>query len=224
MTIRERLINGSIRLVAHAILDLKTEGLDRIPRTGPGIVLSNHTTNLEGPILYVLLSPRSSTGLGKYELWQNRFTRFFVEAWGLIPLRRTGIDRDALRTAFRSLEAGQYLGIAPEGTRSKSGGLSRGMPGAAMIAARSGVPVYPVAHWGLTALGQNLKRGKRTPVVFRAGPPFRVRHPESGSISGADRDRVLQEMMYQLATILPPQHRGVYSDIENRTTEFLEFL
>lgn len=226
MSVRERIINGLIRVVAKVCLNLRTEGLDRIPRKGPGIILSNHTTNIEGPLLYVLLQPRPATGLGKIELWENPFTRFFVTAWGLIPLRRIGMDRQALDQAYRALRDGMYLGVAPEGTRSKTGALSQGLPGAAMIAAGSGAPVYPVVHWGLTDLGSNLRRGKRSTVVFRMGRPFRVQLPSSqpGRGAGKSRRRMVDEMMYQLAAALPPQYRGIYSDLSNMTTEYLEFL
>lgn len=223
VSVQERLVNWFVRLAAFLLLKLDTAGFETIPRRGPGIVLSNHTTNIEGPLLYVLLRPRKATALGKQELWDNAVTRFFAAAWELIPLSRTGVDRAAITKALEALNAGYYLGVAPEGTRSRTGQLGEGHPGAALLATRSEVPIYPVVHWGLRDFGGNVKRGKRTPVTIRVGQPFRIRLPEDRTPTGKDYRRITEEMMYQLAMYLPERHRGRYGDMSRKTTDYIHY-
>jgi 1-acyl-sn-glycerol-3-phosphate acyltransferase len=221
MTYRERLANGVVRVLASILLRLDVKGLESVPRKGPGIILSNHTTNMEGPLYWVLLKPRDATALAKRELWDNPFTRFFMRAWDLIPLSRSGFDRSALAAAFQALRSGRFLGVAPEGTRSKTGSLGRAHAGAALLAERTGSPVYPIVHWGLRELAYNIRRGRRTCVSIRVGRPFRIhltRRP-----TPIERSRIADEMMYQLAALLPPRLRGIYADRSRRTSEYLEF-
>ena len=67
---------------------------------------------------------------------------------GLIPVKRGEGDTSALRKAVKALEDGYIFGIAPEGTRNKTGQLKRALPGAVLLAIHSGAPILPVAHWG----------------------------------------------------------------------------
>lgn len=223
MTLRERLVNAFVRLLIHVACKPDVKDLRKLPRRGPVILTTNHTTNIEGPAIYVLIQPRNTTALAKIELWQNRLTRLFMETWGTIPVRRGDVDAGALRACLRALEGGALLGIAPEGSRSLNGTLTKGHAGAAMLALRSGVPVYPAAQWGFRDIAQNLRRLRRTPVTIRVGRPYTVRIPEGARPTSAMLRQIADEMMYQIARLLPPQYRGVYADLSAQTTNFLEF-
>ena len=222
--LKERFVNGVFRAVLRIVCRADTADLNKITRSGPVILISNHTTNIEGPAIYVLIQPRPATALGKVELWQNPVTRLVMDAWGIIPVRRGTVDSTALRASLRALDDGKLLGVAPEGTRSKSGNLKRGERGAALLAVRSGAPVYPAAQWGFRDIGSNLKRLRRTPVTFRVGPPFTVQVPGNRKPSATDLRQIADEMMYQIAVLLPEKFRGVYSDLSAMTTEYLRFL
>jgi 1-acyl-sn-glycerol-3-phosphate acyltransferase len=187
-------------------------------------MVTNHSTNLEGPIYYVLLSPRKRTALGKRELWKNPFTRFLMEVWGVIPLQRSGPDRRALRRARAALDRGELLGVAPEGTRSTSGMLQRGRPGAALLATAADVPIVPVVQWGIQDLLSNLKRFRKTPLHFRVGPPFKLHVPGGGPPTRADLRKMADEIMYQLAILLPAPLRGYYQDLSQMTQDYVRRL
>lgn len=224
MSYLERIVNAILRAVLRTICRLDVADLQKLPPRGPGILMSNHTTNIEGPAYYLFIQPRPATALGKRELWENRLTRFFMELWGIIPVARGQVDRQALRAAYRALDEGKFLGIAPEGTRSKTGELRQAQPGIAMLASKRKVPIYPVAHWGLINLGPNLKRLRRTRVTIRVGRAFRVRVPEGSKLSAGDLREITDEMMYQMAALLPKRLRGIYSDVESHSPRFLEFI
>ncbi len=224
MTYTERIVNALVRIAFRLVARMDTEGLRRLPRHGPGILMTNHTTNLEGPAYYVFMAPRPTTALGKKELWNRWFTRFFMNLWGVIPVSRGQVDRTALRAAVGALDRGAFLGIAPEGTRSRSGRLTRGLPGIALIATRRQVPIYPIAQHGLTEIGRNLRRLRRTRVAFRMGRPFRVRVAERRRLSSSVLRAITDEMMYELARALPPGLRGAYADIPSAKPQYLEFI
>ena len=224
VTYTERIVNALLRTAFQLIARMDTDGLRRLPRRGPGILMTNHTSNLEGPAYYVFMAPRPTTALGKRELWDRWFTRFLMNLWGVIPVSRGQVDRAALRSAYRALDRGAFLGIAPEGTRSSSGRLTRGLPGIALIATARPVPVYPIAQCGLKEIGRNLGKIRRTSVSFRLGRPFRVAVPRRERLSSSMLRAITDEMMYEIARVLPPKLRGAYADIPSGQPHYLEFI
>lgn len=108
-------------------------------------------------------------------------------------LRRGESDRAALKVAIERMHAGVLVGIAPEGTRSTTGGLLPGLPGAAFLAVHAGVPVLPVAllHTA-TAFGE-LKRLRRPHMVMKVGPAFTV-PPLQPANRSAQLERITEEM------------------------------
>ena len=222
MPLAETMVNATIRGVLHVVCRIEHNELSRIPLKGPGILVTNHTTNFEGPIYYVLLDPRRKTALGKQELWESLLTRFIMQLWEIIPLNRRGADRRAMNRARRALARGEFLGIAPEGTRSMTGELQRGRPGAAMIATASRVPLIPMVQWGIQDLPANLRRLKRTPLYFRVGEPFYLAVPEGRDIGRGELRQMADEIMYQLAVLMPNEFRGYYRDLSKMTTDFVQ--
>lgn len=224
VTYRERIVNAVLRAVFRTICRLDVSGLRELPKRGPAILISNHTTNIEGPAYYLFIQPRPATALGKRELWSHWYTRLFMELWGIIPVARGQVDRRAFTRAIRALDRGQFLGIAPEGTRSRSGALGAAHPGVALLATRRPVPVYPLVHWGFLDLGRNLLRLRRSRVTLRIGRPFTVRAPEGTRFSPAELREITDEMMFEVARTLPPAMRGVYAEIPASRPRHLEYV
>jgi 1-acyl-sn-glycerol-3-phosphate acyltransferase len=185
----------------------------KLPPEGPALLMTNHTSNLEGPAYYVFMQPRRATALGKVELWGNPFTRFLMELWNIIPVHRGQVDRKAIRNSVQALEDRYIVGIAPEGTRNKTGVMRRAHPGIALIASRKRVPVYPVAHWGFTQFRQSLMRLRRARVVFRVGKPFYIDVEPGARLSAGELREIADQMMYRVARLLPEYMRGYYSDL-----------
>lgn len=224
MGIRAALINATLGLVFRIFVRIEDRDLRRLPPEGPAILITNHTSNIEGPLFYVRLRPRATIAMAKVELWKSFATRMIMEAWGAIPLRRGRLDRKALAKCARVLDQGQFLCIAPEGRRSKDGTLLRGQPGATWFSADKGIPIYPMVQWGCLNIFDELAHLRRPRVVIKVGRPFLVRTPEHHHPHGDELQAMADEMMYQLAVLLPPQYRGYYSDLSRMTTRYLEFL
>lgn len=221
LTLRERVLNALLWAAIRTLFRLDVRGTWRLPARGPGILAANHSTVVEGPLYYLLIRPRPATALAKREIWGNIVTRFIMNTWKTIPLTRARMDSRALRRAIAALDAGWYLGIAVEGTRSKDGVLQRGKPGVAMLAAMRNVPIYPVVHWGLTGFVGNLLHFRRTDVHIRYGAPLRLRDDlRHGELSVPQMRAITEELMVYLAQMLPPHLRGPYAGKE-RTQQFL---
>ena len=133
MKFKEWLVNGVVSAFFRLTCRLHCDDLDRLPKKGPAIIISNHTSVYEGPLYYVQLRPRRTVALAKKELWDHWATRMAMTAWDSIPVDRQGVDIKAIRRCMGVLDQGNFLCIAPEGHRSKDGSLLRGRPGTTFL-------------------------------------------------------------------------------------------
>lgn len=219
-------VNTTIKTLIRICCRVHDEALRQVPTQGPLIVISNHISFLEAPLLYTHLLPRPMTAFSKAELWDKPASRFLFNMWKGIPVHRGEADLNAMRLALDALERGYILAFAPEGTRSYDGKMQRAHPGVVLLALRSGAPILPLAHWGGEKLSTNLRRLRRTDFHIAVGEPFKLQ------AEGADvpirvtrevRQQMADEMMYQIAALLPSEYRGYYADRGNATTTYLRF-
>ena len=206
-----RILRAVSRIVLRVIARIEIIGsIDYL--NGGFIVTGNHIGRLEA-FLVILLANRDDIILilaekyKEYAIW-----RYFANKVDAIWVNRFDADFGALRAVLKRLEKGEVLAIAPEGTRSQTEALLPGKPGAAYLAAKSGLPVIPVGVVGTEdrVVKQRLRRLQRLDITARVGQPYRLPPlPRHG------RDEWLQEqtdeMMCQIAALLPPDHRGVYA-------------
>jgi 1-acyl-sn-glycerol-3-phosphate acyltransferase len=155
----------------------------------------------------------------KTETWDNLFFKFLFTAWDAIPIKRGEVDFTAFRLAEEALAQKKIVIVAPEGTRSKHGRLNQGYPGIALLAIRSGAPILPVVFYGNENI-KGLRLGKRTDMVIKVGKPFKI-ELNGRSLDRENRLQMTNEIMYEIARILPEENRGIYSDITNTKKEFL---
>ena len=221
-TIVYRVVTSSIKILAHILCRIDDTQLVRVPERGPLIFAVNHVNFLEGPILYTHLQPRQMTGFVKAEnLGHPFFGTLLFTLWNGIPLHRGEGDTTAFRQALHALKEGQLLAVAPEGARSGHGRLQQGHPGIAFLALRSGVPVLPIVFHGGEAFWDNFPR-RHTDFYIVVGQSF---HLDAGGVrvTGQMRQQMTDEIMYQMAALLPPIYRGVYSDMSAATDIYLRF-
>lgn len=213
-------INFLIRVYTRITCRIDAPDLHKFPMHGPLIAIANHTGQIEVPLIFAHLQPRKLSGWAKAESWDNKFLNWVFGVWGIIPVRRGEADMHALKEALRALQKGLIFGIAPEGTRNYNGVLRRALPGTVIIALHSGAPIIPIAHWGGEVYLKNLKRFKRTDFHIRIGEPFRI-DVEGVKVTGEMRQQIVDEMMYELAKLLPEEYRGEYSDMSRATSQYL---
>lgn len=184
----------------RSVIDLEVSGLENLPRSDGLIVAANHLTNYDIFPLQMAL-PRPLFFMGKAELFQNRLAHTFLRSLCAFPVYRGARDEWALLHAQRILEAGQVVGIFPEGTRSHGRGLKVAKTGAARLALTTRCPITPVAIEGSQRLFKNFPH--RAEVRITICEPIL---PQEGELALALTDR----LMFLLARNLPPSLRGVY--------------
>jgi 1-acyl-sn-glycerol-3-phosphate acyltransferase len=187
------------------------EGVERIPRDGAFILVANHCSQADPPLLGWATGyqvGRVVHFMAKEEMHSWPIIGWLADRSGVFFVRRGEGDRAAQRLALNLLAAGRPVAIFPEGTRSRDGRMRDGRAGAALLAIRSGAPVLPVGIAGTHGLfprGSRLPR--RSPVTFRIGSPFRLDHQPTGRI---DRDALVagtDRIMAEIAALLPPSQR-----------------
>jgi 1-acyl-sn-glycerol-3-phosphate acyltransferase len=163
-----------------------------LPREGAGILIANHISALD-PLLIQSVLPRLITWMMAKEYFGNPILDRIFHAVGIIPVERSGKDLASTRAALRALHEGRMLGIFPEGKLSPTGQLLPFQSGAALMAIKTGVPVYPVYLHG-SQLGQGMLevflRRNRCEIVF--GDPLRF--PKTESVESAN-DRIRQALL-----------------------------
>jgi 1-acyl-sn-glycerol-3-phosphate acyltransferase len=222
MTLAGSVVNWSIRGLTGLLCRVGDLQLEKVPDHGPLIIVANHVNFLELPVLYTRLLPRPMTGFAKAETWDNPALGLLADLWGGIPLRRGEADTSAMRQAMQALEEGYILGVTPEGTRSGHGRLQRGHPGVVLLALRSGAPLLPMVFWGGEVFWDNFTHLRRTDFYASVGEPFTL---DKGGIrvTREVRQEMTDEIMYQMAALLPPDYRGVYADLSSATETYLRF-
>lgn len=214
------LVTNAVKLGTSVMCRINAPDLQTFPRKGPFIAYSNHTGQIEVPLMYAHLQPRPITGLAKVETWDGWFLRWVFDLWGAIPIRRGEADIHAMRMSLKVLDNNGILVIAPEGTRNKTGKLLRAQPGIITLALRTGAPLLPLAHWGGENFLPNLKHLKRTDFHIRVGKPFNL-DPGDERVTKEVRQKMADEIMYRLSAMLPKYYRGAYADLENATGKYL---
>lgn len=215
-------VTKAIKGLTHLLCRIETEPLDKVPPQGPLILVCNHINFLEVPVMYTHLQPRPVIGLAKSESWDNPLLGVLFDLWGAIPIRRGEADTAALRQGLQALEGGKIIAISPEGTRSGHGRLQKGHPGVVPLALRSGAPLLPLVYYGGESLRQNLRRLQRTDFHIIVGRQFTL-DTHGVKVTRNVRQKITDEIMYQLAALLPPEYRGAYADMEQAASEYLRF-
>ena len=194
-------INRSIvRFLVARFLRLTVEGREHIPRNGGLLIVSNHLSIADPPLL-ATISPRPVTFMGKRELFRNPILGRIFTSWGVFPVRRGEVDIGAVRMALGLLKSGAAIVLFPEGTRHREG-LGEALPGVGYFAARSGCSVLPVGIVGTESIRNFLDIRFGPTVTVRFGEPFVV--PKSSAGGGADL------IMRHIAALLPKARRGRY--------------
>lgn len=136
------------KFVTNRYFDLKVEGIEHVPRTGPVVLASNHFSHLDPPLIAV--------HTGRYVRFmavdQLFGTSMILDAmmkfYGAIPLDRDGYPIRAMREAIEHLDGGNAVGLFPEGRRVERWGVDDPKRGAAWLAWMTGAPLIPVAIHG----------------------------------------------------------------------------
>jgi 1-acyl-sn-glycerol-3-phosphate acyltransferase len=156
----------------HLYFQGRIYGADRVPTQGPLIVVSNHASDFDPPILSCCVR-RPVAFMAKESLFQVPGLSQAIQLYGAYPVRRGASDRKALQLAMSYLESGWAAGIFLGGTRTANARIDDPKQGAAWISAMLQVPLLPVSLYGTERIltkGRSLPN--RVPVTVRIGEPI----------------------------------------------------
>ena len=189
---------------------IRLEGAEHIPVDGPVILASNHRSNMD-PVLLASAVERPVAFMAKAELFVGPLG--WIMRWiGQFPVRRGGIDREALRRTDAILARGGILGLFPEGTRGE-GSFAAVHPGLAYIVVRQRCPVLPVAIFGTDRVRRRLGwLPFASPVRIVVGPPIDL-PPPTGDRAGrrAASEALRRHLQAFLAGVRIHGHEGTES-------------
>jgi 1-acyl-sn-glycerol-3-phosphate acyltransferase len=129
------------------IFRMKIYGRENIPASGRLILCSNHLSYID-PVMMGLCIKRQICYMAKAQLFTNKFVTAVVTWFNAYPVNTGAFDRQAIRNSVVILNAGQIIGLYPEGTRSTDGIVREGHQGVGLISVMAGSPVLPVAITG----------------------------------------------------------------------------
>ncbi len=123
-------------------------GAANLPRSGPFLLASNHTSFLD-PLLLGCFLPRPICFFSRKTLWETPALGWMLDRLKCIPVDRDGEgDIGAFKRVFAALKAGEGVQVFPEGTRTRDGHLQPPRRGIGLLAAKLGVPVVPARVFG----------------------------------------------------------------------------
>lgn len=193
----------------HLVCRYRVTGLERVPPTGPLLVVANHLSFYD-PLLLGIVLRRRVWFFTKAEIFRWPIAGIACKLTGQIPVHRGESDRAALEQAMTYLQEGKALMFFPEGTVERQEKMIPARAGAAMLSARTGATILPIAHVGT-------RRILRTPRSWFPRVTITIGEPFTPTLDGnVPRKVALQhityEIMQRIAEMLPPENRGVYAE------------
>ncbi|MEM9451706.1 MAG: lysophospholipid acyltransferase family protein [Cyanobacteria bacterium P01_E01_bin.6] len=156
----------------HSYFRGTIHGADHVPKRGALIVVSNHASDFDPPILSNCVG-RPVSYMAKESLFRIPVFKQAIELYGAYPVKRGKGDRSAIRSAIQRLDQGWAVGVFLQGSRTSDARIPSPKQGAALIAAKAQVPLLPVSLWGTEKI---LKKGSMlpnpAPVTVRIGVPI----------------------------------------------------
>lgn len=209
-----RIAHFLIRFVIKLVSRMEVYGIENIDGINGGtMAVSNHLGRLDVALMYTYVDRKDVLVLVAEKYQKYALVRWFVKALGAVFIDRYNADLNTMRIAMKHLKQGKAIALAPEGTRSPTGALIEAKSGASYLAARTGAWVVPIGIHGSEdkAVMHALRHFRRAHVYARIGKPFKF-----PPLPAENREEILcaytDEMMCQIAALLPENYRGFYAD------------
>lgn len=178
-TLRKMLIFEFCRLLSinfiRIFYRLRFSGLENVPRRGPLLIIANHQSFIDPPLVGGEMWFRHTDFIARAGLFKFKPFGWLISALNSIPVTGEGNDTAAIKEALRRLEMGRCVILFPEGSRTADGAMRPFKRGIALLVKRARCPVIPAAIEGVheawpRARSRPFLFGKR--VALKYGKPI----------------------------------------------------
>jgi 1-acyl-sn-glycerol-3-phosphate acyltransferase len=180
----------------------KVYGSEHVPRTGPVILASNHSSFLD-PMLVGAGLPRAINYLARENLFRFPVLGWILRRWQAVPVNREGGGAKGLKAILDRLLGGGAIILFPEGTRSPDGKLQPARSGIGLTVIKSTAPVVPVRVFGtFEAYNRHMRfpRPRRVTVKYGNQMLFESLRAEAQACSKERLKQIYQEVADQIMT------------------------
>lgn len=189
-------------LLIHTVYRLEKKGLENIPEEGPAVIVCNHVSFVDALVI-LAASPRPIRFVMDHNIFKVPVLSFIFRTGKAIPIAPAREDEALLNKAYddvaKALEAGELVGIFPEGRITDTGEIFPFKGGIKRIVDRSPVPVVPLALKGLWGSFFSRREGKAMTRPFRRGFWSRIGLEAAPPVAAADvTPEALQETVLAL--------------------------
>ncbi len=160
-----RFISNIVKCFMCLFFKIEVTGEDNIPKEGPFILCANHISAWDPPLLQSFIKRRIYF-MAKEELFHIFFVGFVLKAIKSIPVKRSGSDITAIKSAMKVLKSGECLGIFPTGQREKVKGEGEVKGGVALLALKTQAPVVAVHINASYRIFSRIKVSIGTPLTY----------------------------------------------------------
>jgi 1-acyl-sn-glycerol-3-phosphate acyltransferase len=208
-----KILYGYIKKYAN----IKVEGWENLNGIQkPMLFICNHLSNSDALVLNTTFKEQDLAFVAGVKLTGNVLTNLGMHITKTINIKPNAADKDAISNVVKHLKAGNNVMIFPEGTRSRTGGMTEAKKGIVLIQRLSKATVIPVGMSGTDKLlpindkDMALEDFHCSDVTVNIGKPVAI--PSKGKEEDRREydDRVLNIMMRSIAELLPESYRGVY--------------
>ena len=200
-----------LKPILNLIVKKDWRGGEKLPQSGPAIVVCNHLSYLD-PLTFTHFlynNGRAPRYLGKESVFRVPIVGRVIRGAGQIPVSRESKDAvKGLEHAIAVLKAGHLLGVYPEGTLTRDENLwpMRAKTGVARLALMTGAPVYPCASWGpekvLPPYSKKIRLFPRTRVSIMMGEPVDLSRWQGRADDPEAIEEAADHIMDRITTLL----------------------
>jgi 1-acyl-sn-glycerol-3-phosphate acyltransferase len=185
----EFLLRFIIWMLIHTVYRLRVQELDQVPEDGPAVIVCNHVSFVDALVIMAACK-RPIRFVMDHHIFRWPVLNFVFRTSKAIPIASAKEDPAMMDRAFdevaRALDAGDLVGIFPEGKITADGSINPFRPGITRILARNPVPVVPMALRGLWGSFFSRKHGPAMTKPFRRGVFSRIELVMGAAVSAAE--------------------------------------
>lgn len=197
------LARGFLYVPGKHYFGFTVQGAGNLPGRGGAILCANHASFLDSIVLQAPFRRPIHYLMTAEFFYAPRF-RWAAWAFEAIPVSEDSANASALEAAGAVLEAGDVVGVFPEGAISRDGKLRAFRSGSAVLAMRHGAPLVPAFLDGtFDALPRDAKRIRRARLALRVGEPIAVERSKNATLDGDEVASLTARLHAAVAALVP---------------------